>query len=122
MFERFILSYRWAAVDIGYFELLPNPLGSTLAGLQAEILRDGHLYPTLFRHEYLQFGKAGGGWYDPVCFDCSRRKKQGDCPVVRLDHEEILCNERIRVTEELAPSFQELISKTLEWAEKIKPR
>jgi hypothetical protein len=47
--------------------------------------------------------------YDSVCFDTSSRKKNRDCRVVRIDHEEILCNSRIQLVAEVAPSFKELV-------------
>src|ERR1700693_636689 len=52
--------------------------------------------------------------YDPVCFDLSSRNKTGDCRIVKIDHEEILCNNRIRVVAELAKSFQQLVENTIE--------
>lgn len=37
-------------------------------------------------------------------------------PVVKIDHEEILCNNRIKVVGELAKGFRELVQQTIEKA------
>ena len=54
--------------------------------------------------------------YDPVCFDIKSRKLGGDCRIVKIDHEEILCNYRVKVVSELAPSFYQLVQQTIELA------
>jgi len=52
--------------------------------------------------------------YDPVCFDIKSRKKNGECRIVKIDHEEILCNNRVKLVAELAPSFRELVIRTID--------
>jgi hypothetical protein len=52
--------------------------------------------------------------YDPVCFDLRRRSSTGDCPIVKIDHEQILCNWRIKKVGELAPSFRKLVESTID--------
>ena len=47
--------------------------------------------------------------YDRVCFDLKTRGKNNDCRIVKIDHEEVLCNERLRVVKELAPTFRALV-------------
>ena len=54
--------------------------------------------------------------YDPVCFDLSSRKKGGEYRIIKIDHEEILCNDRLRIVSELAPTFEQLVLKTIEQA------
>jgi hypothetical protein len=44
------------------------------------------------------------------------RKKNREFTIVKLDHEEILSNERTRVVAELAPTFEQLVRKTIEAA------
>ena len=66
---------------------------------------------------FIQFGQAPGGDYDPVCFDTKSRNGKNDCRIVRIDHEEILCNYRVKVMEEIAPSFEQLVMDTIQRAE-----
>jgi hypothetical protein len=114
LYELLVLSYRWAEVDLGLFTLLPNPLGPDLSGL---LVRDQILTDFLLPLGYIQFGKGPDADYDPVCFDISSRKKNGDYGIVKIDHEEILCNDRLKVVADLAPNFEELVKAVIETAE-----
>jgi hypothetical protein len=118
LYERLVLSYRWEEVDIRSCTLLANPAGPNLDGLFLQISRDPALWTQLSRSGYIPFGKGSGGSYDPVCFELKSRKKSGDCKIVRIDHEEILCNNRIKVIAEIAPSFEALVMQTITLAEK----
>ena len=109
LYERLVLSYRWAGVDLQLFRLLANPPGSSLAGLGEEMSSDKGMQEILIPNQCLQFGKGPDLNYDAVCFDWSRRLPDGDCPVVQIDHEEILCHFRFKRVAELAPSFRELM-------------
>ena len=53
--------------------------------------------------------------YDPVCFEIKSRRNR-DYRIVKIDHEEILCNYRIKVVSEIAPSFRALVLQTIERA------
>jgi hypothetical protein len=113
LFERLVLSYRWAEVGLGFYTLMANPPGPTLDGL---LMRDGHLTESLIPAGYIQFAKGPDVDYDPVCFDLSARKKNREFGIVKIDHEEILCNHRIKVVADLAPSFEQLVRNTLDSA------
>jgi hypothetical protein len=90
LYERLILSYRWAEVDLVRLRLLAN-LPPGLRGLTASITNDPALFETLVPAGFVQFGKGWDMDYDPVCFDLHGRQADGDCRVVKFDHEEILC-------------------------------
>jgi hypothetical protein len=109
LYERLVLSYRWAEVDLKRLRLLANPPDKDLSGLAAEIFRDKGLARILIPNGYIQFAKAPGVNHDPVCFDTRRRSADGDCPVVQVDHEAALCSSRVRVGDELASSFRHLV-------------
>jgi hypothetical protein len=109
LYEQLILSYRWAEVDLNLVTLLANPMGPDLSGLRQEIFNDPGLIEILVPNALLQLGKPGGGHYDPICFDARARRNDGDGPIVRVDHEEILCHRRLEVLEEIAPSFRALV-------------
>lgn len=118
LFERLVLSYRWAEVDLQLFTLLANPPGPDLSRLFVEMSKDGFLWTYLLRSGYIQFGKGPDMDYDPVCFDISSRKKNRDCRIVKIDHEEILCNNHLKIVAELAPSFEQLVLQTIDQANK----
>jgi hypothetical protein len=109
LFERLLLSYRWPKADLETLEVLPNPPGPGLEGFAQQPFKDEHLAAMLLPARLVQFARAGGGRYDPVCFDL-RTAGGTDCPIVRIDHEEILCNFRIGPITVLAPSFRALVA------------
>ena len=118
LFERFLLTYRWAEVDLGTYKLLPNPPGPDLNGFLRGMSKDKGLWEALIPAGFLQFGRDPDIDYDPVCFDISSRAKNRDMRVVKIDHEEILCNHKVKVVAELAPSFFELLQTTIALANK----
>jgi len=96
--------------------LLANPPGSDLSRLLAEVEGDKGLTESLIPAGYIKFGKGPDMDYDPVCFDLKSRTKRKDYRIVKIDHEEILCNYRVKVVAELAPSFEHLVRQTIERA------
>ena len=113
LYEQLLLSYRWAEVDLQSCRLLANPMGSDFQGLIEEMSRDSAIWNALRPAGYKQFGKGPDLNYDPVCFDIKSRKKKRECRIVQIDHEEILCNYKVKVVAELAPSFFELLQDTI---------
>ena len=117
LYERLVLSYRWARVDLGLVALLANPVGPDLSGLDGEIFRDPGLVEVLIPNGLIQFGKGGVvDDYDPICFDIRARGKHGEAAIVRVDHEEILCHRRLR-TRPIAPTFRVLVERIIAKAE-----
>ena len=114
LFELLLLSYRWAEVDLRFYRLLANPPGRDLAGFVQQMSKDLALWKCLKRGGYMQFGRGSDIDYDPVCFDLKSRKRSGDCRIVKIDHEQILCNDRVKVAAELAPSFEQLMLRTID--------
>jgi len=116
LYEQLVLSYRWLEVDLQLYRLHANPIDPDLSGLINRLLKDKFLSNLALKNGYIPFGKGGDMDYDPVCFNMSARKKNREYEIVKLDHEEILCNERIRVVKKLAPSFQQLVEQTIQSA------
>lgn len=81
--------------------------------------RDKAIYNALIPAGYVQFGRDADMDYDPVCFDISTRGKDGDYRIVKIDHEEILCNNRVKVVAELARRLEELMLQTIERASNL---
>jgi hypothetical protein len=112
LFERLLLTFRWADVDLQTYTLIANPPGPDLEGFFGAISKDRGLWDALIPAGYLQFAKGPDMDYDPVCFDLNSRKKNRGMRVVKIDHEEILCNYRVKVVAELASSFEDLVLQT----------
>lgn len=119
LYETLILNYRWEEVDMGCYRLLGNEPAEDFSPLVGTMRKDKHLFSTLLAHGYLPFGKGADIDYDPVCFDLQRRQNHEECRIVKLDHEAILCYDKIREITELAPDFRSLVEDTIIRAKKI---
>jgi hypothetical protein len=53
---------------------------------------------------------------DPVCFDIKSGTNSKDYRIVKIDHGEILCDYRVKVVKEIAPSVRHLVLQTIERA------
>ena len=109
LYEKLVLSYRWPEVGLPAFALYPNPPGPLIEGILMHMRADNRLWNTQISAGYLAFGSGAGGCYDRVCFDTNRRLADGDCPIVQIDHEQVLCYEHVRIVSELAESFRSLV-------------
>lgn|SRR5271157_1950055 len=105
--------YRFCNFTVGPVMFFANTGQDLFYELSGNVFKDKHLFPTLHTCGYLEFGKAAGGSYDPVCFD-TVHAHGGDAPVVRLDHEEILTYKRIPVGHEIASSFAEFLRRAVD--------
>ena len=118
LFEQLLTNYRWPEVHLRRLRLLPNPSGPGFDAFVRGLFQDQGLVDVLLAHGFIQFGRAvDGAIYDPICFDSRRRRRGGDCPVVRLNHESALLNCRIKLVTELAPTFRDLVKGTIEDAQ-----
>lgn len=113
LYEELILSWRWAEVEVSRFRLIAN-LPPGLEGLITGITTDSTLLEALAPAGFVQFGKGSDIDYDPVCFDLGSRESDGDCRVVKFDHEEILCNRRLVEVRTLAPTFRRLMETVIQ--------
>jgi len=78
------------------------------------IPNDKFIFKTTITNGFLQFALPSTGSYDPLCFDIRKRKNNKEYPVVRLDHEEILQFERIKIVEPLYSSLIEMMQAYVE--------
>jgi hypothetical protein len=100
--------YRFCAFDVGTLMFLANTGQPVFQELSRKTFSDEGLYPTMHKDGFLQFGMTYTGDYDPMCFDM-KQEHRGDAPIVRLDQEEILINDSIKIVEKVAPSLSAFI-------------
>ena len=62
---------------------------------------------------FVQIGRTDSGGFDAICFDSNKPVQNREDRVVQVDHEDILCNSKVRVVAELWPSFIKLVQETL---------
>lgn len=62
---------------------------------------------------YVQIGRPDTGDFDAICFDLNEPAQNREYRIVQVDHEDILCNWKVRVSGELWPSFIKLVEGAL---------
>jgi hypothetical protein len=77
--------------------------------LRIATLRDRPLLSVLWKQGYLPFARPADGSYDPVCFDFSTNEHSSEPAVVRIDHEDVLSRELIRIRQVVSPAFHLLV-------------
>lgn len=118
LYEFLVLNYRWADVDLQSLTLLANPIGDDLSRLLTRISADQYLWDHLVRAGYIPFSKGPDSDYDPICFELKSVRQNAEFRIVKIDHEGILCFDRLEVVAEIAPSFRQLVLNTIDLAEK----
>ncbi len=115
-FRSLVTRYSFQSFDLRGITFFGNSGGSkdNFNDLVVACFADKHLTETLLPSGYVQIGRPDTGDYDPICFDTKKSKQNREYSIVRIDHEEVLCNYRIKVTAEIASSFLALIEEYLE--------
>ncbi len=101
--------YEYPALDLGALVLLGNTAEGALYEFRTEVFADRAMSPFLLENRLIHFAKSGDWQYDPVCLDARQSAHRREFPVIRVDGEEILCNNRLRIMDEIAPSFFEFV-------------
>jgi hypothetical protein len=109
-YRSLLLRYRFTAIAAGTVNLFGNVDGYSNDDVVIASGRDPLLSSVTQSNGFVQIGRPASGSYDPICFDLRSRSKSGEAGIVRLDHEEILINDSIRVVEKVADSFVELLA------------
>jgi hypothetical protein len=93
------------ALGISFFGW--GPASTELLGVASAI--KGSLSELLLPAGYFQIGRPDTGSFDAICFDLNDGKQNREHGIVLADHEEILCNSRVRISSQVWPSFQKLL-------------
>lgn len=108
LYERFILTWRWLDVSTDLIRIFPNPPGPNLEGLERQVFNEPVFNQHLVAAGYIPFG-LDINTYDPVCFDTNRSLTDGDCMVVKFEHEAMLSFGRIGESWILWPSCRAMM-------------
>lgn len=122
LYEYLVLNYRWPEVFLHRIRLKGNPPGSDLGGLAKELFADPAFDALLVAQGFLPFafGAEGDQWsYDPVCFDLNSLDADGDCPILRFEHEAILSFGKIGEVWKLWHSLEAWMTDTISAAESM---
>jgi hypothetical protein len=108
-FYSLISRYQFPSFGCGPLQFYPVGLATDQSELRNAVFRDEAMVAVLWEHGYLPFARPEDWSYDPVCFDCDKGGGGNEPAVVRIDHEEILCRDVIRVVQVLSPGFPLLL-------------
>jgi hypothetical protein len=110
-YRSLVVRYRFPAIVAGTVNLFGSLDGNSYDDVVVASSRDPVLSSVTRSNGFIQIGRPASGSYDPICFDLRSRTKSGEAGIVRLDHEEVLINDSIRVAEKVADRFVELLSR-----------
>jgi hypothetical protein len=111
-FAAFLATYSFPSFDIAGISLFDWDSDSNAYATEAAA-KSGSLSELLIPAGYVQIGRPDTGDFDAICFDLNLRKQKREYRIVRIGHEDILCNSRVWVSAELWPSFIGMVEHVL---------
>jgi hypothetical protein len=111
-FSDFVRNYSFTDFEINHLHHYDNYDGSDRWCWHVALTLDLPIFDICKLNRFLPIGQPEQSNYDRICLDINRLK-DGDCPIVQLNHEMILLWDRIEIVAELAPSYKKLISNVL---------
>jgi hypothetical protein len=111
-FASFLLRYSFPSFDVAGISLFGWASASNAYTNEASAA-EGSLSELLIPAGYVQIGQPDTGSFDAICFDLNHKCQNREYRIVNVDHEQILCNWRVRVSSEMWSSFVELVEGVL---------
>jgi hypothetical protein len=107
-FESLLSRYSFAPFDVSGISFFGwGPTSTELFEVASP--RRGSLSEFLLPAGYFQIGQPDTGSFDAICFDLKTKKQNREYRIVLADHEEVLCNSRVKIRSELWPSFRNFL-------------
>jgi hypothetical protein len=111
-FGSLLSRYSFPAFDVAAISLFGWERAS-IAYIEEVAAGNDSLSELLIPAGYVQIGQPETGSSDAICFDLNQKCQNRECRIVQVDHEEILCNWRVRVSGEPWPSFIKLVESVI---------
>jgi hypothetical protein len=112
-FESLLSRYSFPAFDLLGITLFEWVSDSTPFIAEASAPRNS-LSELLIPAGYVQIGHPATGSFDAICFALNHYAHNCEYGIVQVDHEEILCNWKVRIVRELWPSFASLVESAMD--------
>ena len=109
-YRSLVSRYIFPAFEIDSIILLANTGKTLYHEMNMAMAHDAVTSQVLLDKGFAQFAIPNTGDSDPVCFDFNRRTPEGECPIVRVSHQDIVVASKVRVMKKMAPSFLEFVS------------
>jgi hypothetical protein len=106
--RQFLQSHEFIGLSTNCLLHYHNTGSDDLWALPIAIFRDKFIYELAITHRFIPIGQPGEVHYDRICLDLNR-VKDGDCPLVQLDHEALLQFGRIQIIQDVYSSYQSFI-------------
>ena len=104
--------FSFPAFEHGPLLFFANHCEETFWDLSRKLFLDPTMSPALLSAGFIQIGNPMFYNYDPVCFDCNLGMSEPR--LVQLNHEAILCDSKIEIVREIAPSFIDILKGAVE--------
>ena len=104
--------FSFPAFERGPLLFFANHREETFWDLSRKLFLDPTMSLALLSAGFIQIGNPYFYNYDPVCFDCNAGATEPR--LVQLDHEAILCDRKIEIVKEIAPSFIDILKGAVE--------
>jgi len=109
-YHSLISRYAFPMFDAAGILFFANTGDESFDELAVAIFNDRHIADVTHANGLIQFARPGDGSYDPICFDARRSANNREYPIVRLNHENILCRDEIGPLTDIAGSFYRFVS------------
>jgi len=109
-YHSLITRYAFPMFDVAGILFFANTGDQSFDELAVAIFNDRHIAEVTHANGFIQFARPGDGSYDPICFDARRSANNREYPIVRLNHENILCRNEIGSPKNIAASFYRFVS------------
>lgn len=108
-FSSLVTRYSFPPFEAGPLSLYANMGTDDVDEMCVAIFSDPSIADATLKAGYVQFARPITGSYDPICFDTRQSAGNREFPIVRIDHESILCQQRIHAVERVADSFYKFV-------------
>ncbi len=120
-YRSLVTRYIFPAFDVGDLTLLANTGRTLYHEMGMAMIHDRVLSEVLLKNGYAQFARPSSGEVDPIGFDFNRTTSDGECPIVRINHADIVAYTKITIMAEIAPSFSLLVHTYLQQEPQASP-
>ena len=108
-YRSLISRYAFSTFDADGILFFANTGDQSGDELAVALFNDRNIANVTLSNGYIQFARPDTGSYDPICFDARHSANNREYPIVRLDHENMLCRNEIGPATNIAASFYRFV-------------
>lgn len=112
-FRSLVTRYVFPPFMVGGLDFFANRGAESHDEFSVAIFQDRLIADATLKSGYIQFARPEGGGYDPICFNSNHSTNNREFPIVQIDHEDILCRDRVREVATISKSFHWFVTDLL---------